>query len=125
MASITQRAMRGSLSHRGPLSALSSKESTSLNTLPGELASSQCKSAINRQRTPDQDSIGQRESFKRGLTALKENRLDAALVELTAAERQDATDPRIHNFSVIVLARLDQSKEAAPESQENSSFDPL
>src|SRR5260370_20863376 len=87
--------------------------------------SSQCKSAINRQRTPDQDSIGQRESFKRGLTALKENRLDAALVELTAAEREDANDPRIHNFRGILLARLDQSKEAAPESQENSSFDPL
>src|SRR5216683_5040506 len=36
MASITHLAMRGSLSHRGPLSALSSTESTSLNALPGE-----------------------------------------------------------------------------------------
>src|SRR5712664_3785236 len=36
MASITHLAMRGSLSHRGPLSALFSTESTSLNALPGE-----------------------------------------------------------------------------------------
>jgi len=86
---------------------------------------SHCKSANHQQRTPPQDSIGQGESFRRGLSALKENRLEAALAELTAAEREDAKDPRIHNFRGIVLARLGQSTEAAAEYQEAIRLDPL
>jgi len=83
------------------------------------------KSANHQQRTPPQDSIGQGESFRRGLSALKENRLEAALAELTAAEQEDANDPRIHNFRGIVLARLGQSTEAASEYQEAIRLDPL
>ena len=83
------------------------------------------KSANHQQRTPPQDSIGQGESFRRGLSALKENRLEAALAELTVAEREDAKDPRIHNFRGIVLARLGQSTEAAAEYQEAIRLDPL
>jgi len=83
------------------------------------------KSANHQQRTPPQDSIGQGESFRRGLSALKENRLEAALAELTAAEQEDANDPRIHNFRGIVLARLGQSTEAAAEYQEAIRLDPL
>jgi len=86
---------------------------------------SHCKSANHQQRTPPQDSIGQGESFRRGLSALKENRLEAALAELTAAEQEDANDPRIHNFRGIVLARLGQSTEAAAEYQEAIRLDPL
>jgi len=83
------------------------------------------KSANHQQRTPPQDSIGQGESFRRGLSALKENRLEAALAELTAAEQEDANDPRFHNFRGIVLARLGQSTEAASEYQEAIRLDPL
>ncbi len=51
--------------------------------------------------------------------------MEAALAELTAAEREDAKDPRIHNFRGIVLARLGQSTEAAAEYQEAIRLDPL
>src|SRR5216684_781722 len=84
---------------------------------------SYCRLADRQQRTPNQDSIGQGESFKEGLIALKENRLEAALVKLTAAEREDPNDPRIHNFRGIVLARLGQSKEAGAEYQEAIRLD--
>ena len=53
---------------------------------------SHCESATGQQGTPHDSPIAQGESFKKGLTALKENRLEAALVELTAAERQDTND---------------------------------
>ncbi len=88
-------------------------------------STSPCKSANNQQPTPNQDSITPGESFKRGLSALKENRLEAALVELTVAEHEDPKDPRIHNFRGIVLARLGQSTEAAAEYQEAIRLDPL
>ena len=84
-----------------------------------------CESATSQQGMPNDGSIAQGESFKKGLTALKENRLEAALVELTAAERQDANDPRVHNFRGIVLARLGQTTEAAAEYQETIRLDPL
>src|SRR6266513_5683434 len=86
---------------------------------------SHCESAIAQQGTPHDGSMAQGESFKKGLTALKENRLEAALLELTAAEREDANDPRIHNFRGIVLARLGQSTEAAAEYHEAIRLDPL
>jgi len=86
---------------------------------------SHCKWANNQKWTRNQDSIGQGESFKRGLSALKENRPDAALVELTAAEREDPNDPRIRNFRGIVLARLGQSAEAAAEYREAIRLDPF
>src|SRR5437870_11774865 len=86
---------------------------------------SHCKSAHNQQPTPNQDSIAQGESFKRGLSALKENRMEAALEELTAAEREDPNDPRIRNFRGIVLACLGHNTEAAAEYQEAIRLDPL
>jgi tetratricopeptide (TPR) repeat protein len=84
---------------------------------------SYCRLANRQQRTSNQDSIRQGESFKKGLNALEENRLDAALVELTAAEHEDPNDARIHNFRGIVLARLGQSKEAAAEYLEAIRLD--
>ncbi len=86
---------------------------------------SHCNSTNNQQLTHNQDSIGRGESFKRGLSALKENRLEAALVELSAAEHEEPNDPRVHNFRGIVLARLGQSTEAAAEYQEAIRLDPL
>src|SRR2546428_3514218 len=86
---------------------------------------SHCKSTNNQQPTPNQDSIGQGESFKRGLSALKENRMEAALEELAAAEREDPNNPRIRNFRGIVLARLGHNTEAAAEYQEAIRLDPL
>ena len=50
---------------------------------------SYCRLASGQQEVPNRDSIGQRESFKKGLNALKENRLEEALAELTAAEGED------------------------------------
>ena len=85
---------------------------------------SNCKSANSQQGSPDHGSIARGESFKKGLAELKEDRPEAALVELTAAEREDPHDPRIHNFRGIVLARLGQSTEAAAEYEETIRLDP-
>src|ERR1700682_325835 len=95
---------------------------------------SPCQVAKDRQQAPDHSANGQSEAFpseafqsdafQKGLNALKENRLEAALVELTAAERGKPDDPRIHNFRGIVLARLGQSTEAAAEYREAVRLDP-
>lgn len=84
-----------------------------------------CGSANNQQQQPPRrGSIAQGESFNKGLIALKENRLEAALIELTSAEREDPVDPRIHNFRGIVLARLGKITEAAVEYEEAIHLDP-
>ena len=82
-------------------------------------------SDTHQRRTPHEDSISQGESFNKGLSLLKEDRPEAALVELTAAERENPNDPRIHNFRGIVLARLGQDTEAGAEYQEAIRLDPL
>ena len=64
-------------------------------------------------------------SFERGLTALKENRLDDALADLSAAERERPRDARIRNFRGILLVRLGRNTEAASEYQEATRLDPL
>jgi len=86
---------------------------------------SHCWSDNNQQRTLHKDSTGQGESFEKGLSLLKEDRPEAALVELTAAERENPRNPRIHNFRGIVLARLGQDTEAGAEYQEAIRLDPL
>ena len=65
------------------------------------------------------------DSFARGLTALKENRLDEALAELSAAEREWPADARIRNFRGILLVRMGRNTEAASEYQEATRLDPL
>ena len=85
---------------------------------------SRCQVAEDHQRVPHHSANAQSEAFQRGLSALKENRTDAALVELTAAERGEPDDPRIHNFRGVVLARLGQSTEAAAEYREAVRLDP-
>ena len=69
-------------------------------------------------------SARQEDAFQKGLIALKENRLEAALEELTIAEHEHPADPRVHNFRGIVLARLGQNAEAAAEYREAIRMDP-
>jgi len=63
------------------------------------------------------------EAFRRGLTALQENRLDAAFSELTEAERQHPQDALIRNFRGIVLVRLGRNDEAEAEYHEAIRLD--
>jgi Flp pilus assembly protein TadD len=67
---------------------------------------------------------GQADAFQRGLTALKNDRMEDALEEFTTAEREHPDDPRIHNFRGIVLARLGRNAEAVAEYQESIRLDP-
>jgi Flp pilus assembly protein TadD len=64
------------------------------------------------------------EAFQRGLSALKDNRLEDALAELTAAESDHPHDPLIHNFRGIVLVRLGKNAEAAAEYHEAIRLNP-
>ena len=63
-------------------------------------------------------SARQEDAFQKGLIALRENRLEAALKDLTTAEHEHPADPRVHNFRGIVLARLGRNAEAAAEYRE-------
>jgi tetratricopeptide (TPR) repeat protein len=56
--------------------------------------------------------------FEQGLVALKENRFDAALEKLTAAEHERPGDPKIRNFRGITLAAMGRSSEASSEYRE-------
>jgi tetratricopeptide (TPR) repeat protein len=66
----------------------------------------------------------QTDSFQRGLAALKENRMEDALAELTAAEIQRPADPLVRNFRGIVLVRLGRNGEAEAEYQEAIRLNP-
>lgn len=63
-------------------------------------------------------------AFQSGLIALKENRLNAALDELTTAEGEQPNDALVRNFRGIVLARLGRNTEAAYEYSEAIRIDP-
>jgi tetratricopeptide (TPR) repeat protein len=67
----------------------------------------------------------QGDAFQRGLTALKENRFEDALLEFTAAEREHPENARIRNFRGILLAQMGKNAEAAAEYQEAIRLDPL
>ena len=64
------------------------------------------------------------DAFQRGLQALKENRLEDALAEFTAAEREHPQDARIRNFRGILLVQTGKNKEAAAEYLEAIRLDP-
>src|ERR1700676_3267315 len=57
------------------------------------------------------------DSFQRGLAALKENRMEDALAELTEAKREHPDDARIRNFLGIVLVRLGKNEETCLENR--------
>ena len=65
------------------------------------------------------------DAFRRGLTALKENRLEDAFTELSTAEREHPDDARVRNFRGILLVRMSKFAEAASEYQEANRLDPL
>src|SRR5258708_3305420 len=65
------------------------------------------------------------DAFQRGLAALKENRLEDALVEFTTEEREHPENGRIHNFRGILLVQMGKNAEAAVEYQEAIHLDPL
>jgi len=69
-------------------------------------------------------AVKQGDAFQRGLTALKENRLEDAFEELTAAEREHPDDPRVRNFRGILLVQMGKNAEAASEYQESIRLDP-
>jgi tetratricopeptide (TPR) repeat protein len=71
--------------------------------------------------SPQEQNAG---AFERGLQALKENRLEAALTELTEAEREHPSDARVSNFRGIVLARLGRNGEATAEYRQAIRLDP-
>jgi Flp pilus assembly protein TadD len=64
-------------------------------------------------------------AFQRGLTALKENRLEDALVEFTTAEHEQPENARVRNFRGILLVQTGKNAEAAAEYQEAIRLDPL
>jgi tetratricopeptide (TPR) repeat protein len=66
----------------------------------------------------------QGDSFQKGLAALRENRMEDALAELTEAKREHPEDARIHNFLGIVLVRLGKNEEAVSEYREAIRLDP-
>jgi len=67
---------------------------------------------------------GQEDAFQRGLAALKENRMEDALAEFTAAEREHPENARIRNFRGILLVQTGKNAEAAAEYQEAIRLDP-
>jgi tetratricopeptide (TPR) repeat protein len=68
--------------------------------------------------------LTQEDSFQKGLAALKENRMEDALAELTEAQREHPEDARIRNFLGIVLVRLEKNEEAAAEYREAIRLNP-
>jgi Flp pilus assembly protein TadD len=67
----------------------------------------------------------QGDAFQKGLVALKENRIEDALREFTAAERESPENARIRNFRGILLTQMGKNTEAAAEYQEAIRLDPL
>jgi Flp pilus assembly protein TadD len=63
-------------------------------------------------------------AFQRGLTALKENRMEDALAEFTTAEREQPENARVRNFRGILLVQTGKNAEAAAEYLEAIRLDP-
>ena len=63
-------------------------------------------------------------ALQAALEALQNNRLEEALSDLTAAEREQPSNARIRNFRGIVLVRMGRASEAADEYREATRLDP-
>ena len=63
-------------------------------------------------------------AFERGLIALRDGHLEAALKELSSAEEAHPSEARIRNFRGVVLASLGRNEEAASEYREAARLDP-
>ena len=78
---------------------------------------------ISRDPFPSFRAI-QEDALQAALEALQDNRLDEALRDLTAAEREQPSNARIRNFRGIVLVRMGRTREAADEYREATRLDP-
>jgi Flp pilus assembly protein TadD len=87
-------------------------------------APAECLLADPNWQASTHNSAGQDDAFQRALIALRENRFDAALEELTTAEREHPADARVRSFRGIVLVRLGRNSEAASEYREAIRIDP-
>ena len=79
--------------------------------------------AISRDPLPSFHPI-QDDALQAALEALQNNRLEEALSDLTAAEREQPSNARIRNFRGIVLVRMGRASEAADEYREATRLDP-
>jgi tetratricopeptide (TPR) repeat protein len=70
------------------------------------------------------DQADRSDAFTEGLLALEQKQFEAALQHLTAAEQQNPSDPRVHNFRGIALAGLGRTAEAASEYRESIRLNP-
>src|SRR5260370_33410608 len=68
---------------------------------------------------------GQADAFQRGLTALKDNRVEDALEEFTTAEREHPDEPRVHNFRGFGPPDLGRNTEAAGRDGQSILLAPL
>lgn len=66
----------------------------------------------------------QQDAFQKGLIALKENRIDTALEELTRAEKEQPENAKVHSFLGIALTRLSRNEEAEAEYKKAIHLDP-
>jgi superkiller protein 3 len=81
--------------------------------------------SVNSPSLAAEQVSNQSDAFQRGLAALKDNRLEDALVEFTAAEREYPDNARVRSFRGILLARMGKNAEAAAEYQEAIRLDPF
>src|SRR5215470_6337548 len=79
---------------------------------------------VNCARVREFQQAAQADPFQRGLAALKENRLEDALLEFTAAEQVQPENARIRNFRGILLVQMGKNEEAAAEYLEAIRLDP-
>ncbi len=75
-------------------------------------------------RMSEAQQAAESDAFQRGLQALKENRLEDALAEFTAAEHEHPENARIRNFRGILLVQTGKNTEAAAEYLEAIRLDP-
>src|SRR5258707_7039500 len=80
---------------------------------------------VSYTRSVESQQTAQGDAFQRGLAALKENRLEDALVEFTTAEHEHPENGPIRNFSGILLVQMGKNAEATVEYQEAIRLDPL
>jgi tetratricopeptide (TPR) repeat protein len=86
-------------------------------------SSAEC-GCVDSARSGGRREPAQEDAFQRGLRALKENRLEDALADFTAAEREQPENARIRNFRGILLVQTGKKTEAAGEYQEAIRLDP-
>ena len=82
-----------------------------------------CPTRASYPRMVEAQQAAEDDAFQRGLQALKENRLEDALAEFTAAEREHPENARIHNFRGILLVQTGKNAAAAAEYQEAIRLD--